>query len=170
MEKSFQGISPDIDASAYVAETANLVGRIRLGKNSSVWFNAVLRADFDRIVIGEGTNIQDNVCIHTNRKQPVIIGRYVTVGHGAIIHGASIGDNSLIGMGAIIQDGAKIGNNCIITPGAVVNRGRIIEDSTLLGERGEVLADIPDELIKRSIENAEDYISLSRQYQDEINC
>ena len=106
-------IKPKIDSTAFVAKGASVYGNVTLGKESNVWYNATIRSVDDPIIIGEGTNIQDNAVVHTDKGYVVEIGSLVTIGHGAIIHGCTIGNNSLIGMGAIILNGAKIGNNCI---------------------------------------------------------
>ena len=144
---------------AYIAEGAIVLGDVTLGEDSSVWFHATVRADREKSVIGTGSNIQDNAVVHTDKGYVVEIGSLVTIGHGAIIHGCSIGDNSLIGMGAIILNGAKIGNNCIVGAGALVTKNTIIPDNSLvLGSPAKIIRQVTEEEIQASIDNAKLYI------------
>jgi carbonic anhydrase/acetyltransferase-like protein (isoleucine patch superfamily) len=133
MLKSFRGIVPEVHETAFVEESAQVIGDVKIGAHSSVWFNAVIRADVNSIRIGERTNIQDGCLLHvTLDRHDLVIGDDVTIGHGAIIHGCHIGSNCLIGMGSIILDGAKIGENCIVASGAVVAEGSVIPPNTLV--------------------------------------
>lgn len=130
--KSIEGIFPEIDESCYLAETAVIIGKTKIGKNSSVWFNAVIRADVNEIVIGDYSNIQDNACVHcTFQKAATTIGDYVTIGHNAVVHGCTIENNVLIGMGAIVMDEAVIGEGSIIGAGAVVTEKTIVPPGTI---------------------------------------
>ena len=158
-------IKPQIDPSAFVASGAAVYGNVVIKKEANVWYNATIRSVDDSIIIGEGTNIQDNAVVHTDKGYVVSIGSLVTVGHGAIIHGCSIGDNSLIGMGAIILNGVKIGNNCIIGAGALVTKNTIIPDNSLvLGSPAKVIRQVTPEEIQSSIDNAKLYIEESLIY------
>ena len=133
---------PEIHESVFVAPTATVVGNVRIGAGSSVFFGAVLRSELDEIVIGEGTNIQDNCVIHVEYDLPVTVGKNVTVGHGAILHGCTIGDETLIGMGAIVLNGAKIGKNCILA-GQVGIAGHIeIADNTTIAAQAGVIGNV----------------------------
>lgn len=123
---------PDIHSEAYVAPTAAVLGDVHIGAGSSVFYGAVLRADRAAITIGEDTNIQDNCVIHEEWDLPVSIGSRVTVGHGAILHGCTIGDETLIGMGAIVLNGARIGSHCIVGAGALVPQNAVIPDGSLV--------------------------------------
>ena len=152
-------IKPTIDSTAFVAKGAAVYGNVTLKKEANVWYNATIRSVDDPIIIGEGTNIQDNAVVHTDKGYVVEIGSLVTIGHGAIIHGCSIGDNSLIGMGAIILNGAKIGNNCIVGAGALVTKNTIVPDNSLvLGSPAKVIRQVTEEEIQASIDNAKLYI------------
>ena len=152
-------IKPNIDSTAFVAKGAAVHGNVTIKKEANVWYNATIRSVDDPIIIGEGTNIQDNAVVHTDKGYVVEIGSLVTIGHGAIIHGCSIGNNSLIGMGAIILNGAKIGNNCIVGAGALVIKNTIIPDNSLvLGSPAKVIRQVTEEEIQASIDNAKLYI------------
>ena len=165
-------IKPLIDSTAFVAKGAAVYGNVTLKKESNVWYNATIRSVDDPIVIGEGTNIQDNAIVHTDKGYVVEIGSLVTIGHGAIIHGCSIGDNSLIGMGAIILNGAKVGNNCIVGAGALITKNTIIpENSLVLGSPAKVIRQVTPEEIQASIDNAKLYIEERLIYaENEKNC
>lgn len=130
--KSVNGKSPKIPETCYVAENATIVGDVTLGDSCSIWFNAVVRGDVHYIKIGDKVNIQDGAVIHcTYQKHPTIIGNNVSVGHNAIVHGCTIHDNVLIGMGAIVMDNCIIESNCIIAAGAVVTQNTIVESGTI---------------------------------------
>ncbi len=122
----------EIHESAYIAEGAIVLGDVKVGAESSIWYHATVRADREKIVIGEGSNIQDNAVVHVDKGFPVTIGSGVTVGHSAVIHGCSIGSNSLVGMGAIVLNGAKIGRDCIIGAGALVTQSMLVPDGSLV--------------------------------------
>ena len=124
-----------IDESVFIAEGAHVIRDVVLKKNSSVWFNAVLRGDEDQIIIGEGTNIQDNCVIHCGQGYSTVVGNGVTVGHLALLHGCTIGDNTLIGMHSTVMNGAVIGSNCVIGAGSLVTGGTVIPDNSLATSR-----------------------------------
>jgi carbonic anhydrase/acetyltransferase-like protein (isoleucine patch superfamily) len=123
---------PEVEPSAWVAPDANVIGSVYLGARASVWFGATLRGDTEPIVIGEGSNVQEGSVLHTDAGFPLTVGRDCTVGHKAILHGCTIGDETLIGMGAIVLNGARIGRNCLIGAGALVTEGREIPDGSLV--------------------------------------
>ena len=127
LEAAFEAMAV-IDKSVYLARGSVVTGDVTIGEGCGIWYNAVIRGDEDSVVIGPGSNIQDNAVIHVDRGYPVRIGEGVTVGHGAILHGCTVGDNSLIGMGAIVLNGAVIGRDCIIGAGALVTGGTRIPD------------------------------------------
>jgi carbonic anhydrase/acetyltransferase-like protein (isoleucine patch superfamily) len=129
---SVAGRIPQIDATAFVATGARVIGAVTLGEGSSVWYNAVLRADSDSITVGAGSNVQDNVSVHVDDGHPVRIGANVSIGHNAVVHGCTIGDSSLIGMGAVVLSGAVIGAGCLVAAGAVVLEGTIVPDGSLV--------------------------------------
>jgi len=163
MLKEYKGLKPRVHPSAYIADNAVLIGEIFIGENSSVWPGSVLRADVEEIIIKENTNLQDGVIVHTNYDLPAIIGKNVTVGHGAILHGCVIGDNCLIGMGAIVLDGAQVGENCIIGAGAVVTENISIEPGSLvLGIPGRITRALADDEIKKNVKTAQEYIEFAK--------
>ena len=123
---------PKIHESVFVAPTATVVGNVRIGAESSVFFGAVIRSELDEIVIGRGTNIQDNCVLHIERGMPLHVGDGCTVGHSAILHSCTVGDNTLVGMGAIVLNGAVVGSNCIIGAGALVPQNAVIPDGSLV--------------------------------------
>ena len=145
MLKTYQGIKPNIGRNAFVAETAVLIGDVRVGTHASIWYNTVIRADLNRIEIGAYSNIQDGTVIHLEKDQPCIVGEYVTIGHMAMLHGCVIEDNCLIGMGAIILTGAKIGKGSIIAAGALIPEGKIIpEKSVVMGTPGKIVRQVTE--------------------------
>ena len=152
-------LKPNIDPSVFIAKGAVVIGDVTIEKNCSIWYNATIRCTEAPITIGEGSNVQDNAVIHVSCDCPVTIGSYVTIGHGAIIHGCTIEDNALIGMGAIILNGAKIGKNCIIAAGALVPQNKIIPDNSLvMGSPGKVIRQVTEDEIMKNRQNAEEYI------------
>lgn len=137
---AFMGITPVLGAGAWIAPGAHVVGRVTLGADVSIWYNAVLRADINTIAIGDRSNIQDNVVIHLADNYGVVLGEDVVVGHSAIIHACSIGNNVLVGMGSIIMDGVEIGDDCIIAAGALVAPGKKIPSgSMVMGSPGKTV-------------------------------
>ena len=150
--------TPDIHPSAFVAPGAVVRGEVHLAENSSVFYNAVLRGDRAPISIGEGTNIQDNCVVHVEYDLPVTVGKNVTVGHGAILHGCTIGDETLIGMGAILLNGAVIGRHCIVGAGALVTQNTVIPDGSLVyGSPARVKGQLDEAAITDIRRNAVDY-------------
>lgn len=148
----------------YVAPSAEVLGHVEVQEDVSIWYHATIRGDSDEIRIGRGSNVQDNCVIHVDAGHPVTIGEYVTIGHGAIIHGCMIGDGTLIGMGAILLNDCKIGKNCIIGAGALITQGMEIPDgSVVLGNPGKIKRLISEEEINQNRENAMEYIRLARE-------
>lgn len=159
-----KGVLPDIPASCYIAENATIVGDVVMGAECSVWFNAVVRGDVNSIRMGDKVNIQDGACIHcTYQKTKTTIGNNVSIGHNAIVHGCTIEDNVLVGMGAIVMDNARIGSNSIIAAGAVVLENTIVEPGTIYaGVPARKVKDISPELLKGEVERiANNYIMYS---------
>ena len=159
---ALDGVSPLIDTSAWIAPSASVIGDVHIGKNTSVWFGAVIRCDNEPIHIGENTNIQDNSVLHSDFGSPLTIGAGITVGHKAMLHGCTIGDNCLIGIGATVLNGAVIGKNCIIGAHALITEGKQIPDNSLVvGAPGRVmktLGEAQEQMLKASalhyVENA----------------
>ena len=156
---------PKIDKSVFIAHNSCIIGRVSIDKNSSVWFNSVLRADVDEIIIGQGTNIQDLTMCHVDPETPLKIGDYVTIGHRCIIHGCSIDNNCLIGMGAIIMNRAKINEYSIIAAGSVVTEGIEIPPFSLVtGIPGKIKKKLDKNIIERINYFAKAYIDRAKKY------
>lgn len=152
--------TPSIADGVFVAEGARIVGDVSLGVDTSVWYNAVLRGDSAGIVIGAGSNVQDNVSVHVDAGHPVVVGEKVSIGHNAVVHGCTIGDGSLIGMGAVVLSGAVIGAGCLIAGGAVVLGGTEVPDGSLVaGVPAKVRRPLSDEERAGLIANADIYLA-----------
>ena len=160
---------PSIAASAWVADSAQVIGAIELGEHVSIWFNAVLRGDNEPIRIGADSNVQESSVLHTDLGSPLVIGESVTVGHQAMLHGCTIGDNSLIGIQAVVLNGAKIGRNCLIGAGAIVTEGKEIPDNSLvLGAPAKVVRELDDNAIQRLRASAASYVKRAMQFRDQL--
>lgn len=147
------------DSAYWIAPDAAVIGQVRLERNASVWFGAVIRGDNDLIVIGENSNVQDGAVLHTDPGLQLTIGRNCTIGHKAILHGCTIGDNTLIGMGAVILNRAKIGRNCLIGANTLITEGKVIPDNSLvMGQPGKVAGELGGEAIARLTTSAENYV------------
>ena len=156
---------PDIDASAWIADSAQVVGNVRLGPDSSIWFGVVARGDTDTISIGRGTNIQDNSVLHADPGMPLVIGDNVSVGHQVMLHGCTVGDGSLIGIGAVVLNGARIGTNCLVGACALVTEGKEFPDGTMiLGSPAKAVRQLSAEQIAGLEEIAGHYIDNARRY------
>ena len=156
---------PEISADSWVAPNAIIIWKVKLEKNSSIWFNAVLRGDIEKIVIGENSNIQDGSVLHTDPGCPLTVGKDVTVGHMVMLHGCEISDDALIGIGSTILNKAKIGKNCIIGANTLVTENKVIPDNSLvLGSPGKVIRKVTDDEIKVICENAKHYVKNSKRY------
>ena len=161
----YGGKKPRIANGVYVAPGAVLVGSVYLAAGVSIWYNAVLRADYEPIEIGRNSNIQDCVVVHIDHGHPAIIGENVTVGHSAVVHGAIVGDDCLIGMNSTLLTASKIGNGCLVAAGAVVREGAEFGDRALIaGVPAKQLGDVSDELLAEMSANTESYVRLSAEY------
>jgi carbonic anhydrase/acetyltransferase-like protein (isoleucine patch superfamily) len=157
--------TPALDTSAYVAPGAPLIGSVRLHAEASVWFNAVLRADNDEIEVGSGSNIQDGAVLHVDPGCPIRIGERVTIGHQAMIHGCTIGSESLIGMQAILLNQVVIGSHCLVGAGALVTAGTVSPDGSLvLGSPAKVVRSLKPEEIEDLLRAAQSYRERAAQY------
>ncbi|MCB1478876.1 MAG: gamma carbonic anhydrase family protein [Rhodobiaceae bacterium] len=163
----FEGNVPELagDGSAWVAENATVLGKVRLGEQASIWFNAVLRGDNELIDIGARTNVQDGCVFHTDMGYPLTVGEGCTIGHMAMLHGCTVGNNSLIGMGATVMNGAVIGNNCVVGAHALIPEGREIPDNSLVvGMPGKVIKSIGEPGLKMLEEAAAIYVNKAGRY------
>lgn len=161
------GLAPEIAENTWIAPDANLIGRIVVEGAASVWFCATLRGDNEVITVGEGSNIQENCVLHTDIGYPLTIGKGCTIGHKVMLHGCTIGDNSLIGMGAMVLNGAKIGNNCLIGAGALITEGKEIPDGSLvMGVPGKVVRELDEAAIEGLRKSALGYQANMRRFRD----
>ena len=161
------GQAPDFpgEGNYWVAETATLIGRVRLKKDASVWFGSVLRGDNEWIELGEGSQIQDNATLHTDPGFPLTIGANCVIGHNVILHGCAVGDESLIGMGAIMLNGAKVGRNCLVGAGAMITEGKDFPDNSLVvGAPARVIRTLDDKAAKMIRAGADIYVRRWQQY------
>lgn len=162
---ALDGIAPEIDESAWVAQTAVLIGKIVVEAKAGIWFGVVARGDNEEIRIGAGSNVQENSVLHTDMGYPLTIGANCTIGHKAMLHGCTIGEGTLIGMGAMIMNGAKIGRGCLIGAGALVTEGKEIPDGSLvMGAPGKVIRPLDAEAQARLIRSAESYQANAARY------
>ena len=164
--ESFMGLSPEISQSAFLASSAVISGAVRIGDDVSIWHNVTLRGDANYITIGKGTNIQDNSCVHIDSSRyPTIIGDYVTIGHSAIIHACTLGDESFVGMGAIIMDGAVIEPQAMVAAGAMVTPGKTVPSGELwAGRPAKKMRDLTQAEIAELRVSALRYIEFGRAY------
>lgn len=147
----------------YIANGAVVIGDVTIKNDVNIWYNATVRGDSEKIIIGHSSNVQDNAVIHVDKDYPTIIGDNVTIGHGAIVHGCTVGDNSLIGMGAIVLNGAKIGKNCIIGAGALVTQNMIIPDNSMaFGNPAKIRRSVTEDEIKANFKNSTKYVEEAK--------
>ncbi len=162
-------IEPQLRGDCWIADNATLIGDVILEDQSSIWFNAVLRGDVEPLHIGERSNIQDGAVIHSDPGMPVMIGRNVTVGHKVMLHGCTIGDNSLIGINAVVLDGAVIGRNCLIGANSLVPPGKMIPDKSLvMGSPGKVVRELDEAAIQGLTQSADNYVERYQRYRKEF--
>lgn len=167
--KPYQGSLPNLAPTVRGAENAVIVGKVTCGANVSVWYSAVIRGDEDIITVGENTNIQDCAVVHCDGGIPTVIGKNVTIGHGAIVHSCTVGDDTLIGMGATVLTGAVIGKNCIIGAGALVKAGTVVPDGMLaVGVPAKVIRPVSDKQKESHRKNWMEYVALSEESLDVV--
>ena len=159
-------VAPSLpDGFSWIAENAAVIGRVVLGEDVGIWFGCVLRGDNEPITIGARTNVQEHTVMHTDPGFPVLVGEGCTIGHRAVVHGCTVGDNSLVGMGAIVLNGARIGRNCLIGAGALVTEGKEIPDNSLVvGSPGKVIRQLDDEAVEGLRRSAEHYVQRARRF------
>ncbi len=168
---ALDGIAPEFHEDTWVAPDANLIGRIVVEEAASVWFCATLRGDNEVITVGAGSNIQENCVLHTDMGYPLTIGKGCTIGHKVMLHGCTIGDNSLIGMGATVLNGAKIGRNCLIGAGALITEGKEIPDGSLvMGVPGKVVRALDEAAIEGLRKSALGYQANMRRFRDGLTA
>ena len=159
------GTAPRVAASAWVADSAQVMGNVVLGEDSSVWFGTVIRGDTETITIGRGSNIQDASVLHADIGKPLVVGENVTVGHQVMLHGCTIGDESLIGIGAIVLNGARIGKNCLVGAGSLVTEGKEFPDgSMIMGSPAKVVRQLTPEQIEGLRQSARHYMENARRF------
>ena len=158
-------LKPSIHDSAWVADSADVMGNVTLSEDSSVWFGVVIRGDTEAITVGKGANIQDNSVLHADHGMPLVIGENVTVGHQAMLHGCTIGDGSLIGIQAVVLNGAKIGKNCLVGAGSLVTEGKEFPDGCMiLGSPAKAVRQLSPEQIEGLKMSAQHYMDNARRY------
>ena len=159
------GVAPQVAASAWVADSAQVLGNVVLGEDASVWFGTVVRGDTESITIGAGSNIQDASVLHADFGKPLVVGERVTVGHQVMLHGCTIGDGSLIGIGAVVLNGARIGRNCLVGAGSLVTEGKEFPDgSMILGSPAKVVRELSPEQIEGLRQSARNYVENARRF------
>ena len=159
------GVAPQMGRGAWVADSAQVMGNVVLGEDASIWFGAVLRGDTETITIGQGSNVQDLSVLHADIGSPLTIGDYVTVGHQVMLHGCTIGDNSLIGIQAVVLNNARIGRNCIVGAGSVVTEGKEFPDNSLiLGAPARVVRTLDAAAAAQLRQSAEHYVENGRRF------
>lgn len=164
-------LTPDLHPDTWVAPDANVIGRVRLAAGASVWFTATLRGDNEWIEVGAGSNVQEGSTLHTDIGYPLTIGRDCTIGHNVILHGCTIGDETLIGMGAVVLNGARIGRNCLIGAGALITEGKEIPDGSLvMGSPGKVVRALDEAAMDRLRASARNYQENMRRYRQGLRA
>ena len=162
---ALDGIDPQIDSDAWVADEATLIGKVVVGPEANIWFGAVIRGDNEEIRVGAGTNVQENAVLHTDMGCPLTIGTNCTIGHKAMLHGCTIGDGTLIGMGATVLNGAKIGNGCLIGACALITEGKEIPDGSLvMGSPGKVVRQLDETARAKLFASAASYQANARRF------
>ena len=164
------GLAPRMAESAWVADNAQVMGDVVLGEDSSVWFGTTVRGDTETITIGRGSNVQDGSVLHADVGMPLTIGDFVTVGHQVMLHGCTVGDGSLIGIGAIVLNGAKIGKNCLVGAGSLVTEGKEFPDgSMIMGSPARVVKSLTPEQMEGLRQSAQHYIENAQRYRKGLN-
>ena len=164
------GKAPRVDSTAWIAGSAEVMGNVEIGPDASVWFGCVLRGDTEVMRIGEGTNVQDGSVLHADAGMPLTLGRHVTVGHKVMLHGCTIGDESLIGIGAVVLNGARIGKNCLVGAGSLVTEGKAFPDgSMIMGSPAKAVRQLTPEQIEGLRRSARHYIDNARRFQATLN-
>jgi carbonic anhydrase/acetyltransferase-like protein (isoleucine patch superfamily) len=160
---------PEVHASAYITDSANIIGKVRVEANASIWFDVTMRGDNELITIGENSNVQEGTIMHTDPGHPLTIGKNVTVGHQAMLHGCTIGDGALVGIQAVILNGAKIGKNCLVGAGALVTEGKEFPDNSLIiGSPAKAVRTLSDEDIQRMQSGTAKYVERGQFFKQHL--
>ena len=163
-------LAPAVADTAWVADSAQVIGNVTLAEGSSVWFGVVIRGDTEAISVGRASNIQDNSVLHADHGMPLVIGEHVTVGHQVMLHGCTVGDGSLIGIGAVVLNGAKIGKNCLVGAGALVTEGKEFPDGCMiLGSPAKAVRQLSEGQIEALKLSAQHYMDNARRYKTGLN-
>jgi carbonic anhydrase/acetyltransferase-like protein (isoleucine patch superfamily) len=161
--------APDIDASAYVADSANLIGKVTIEAQATIWDGVTIRGDNERITIGENSNVQEGTVMHTDMGYPLTLGKNVSIGHQAMLHGCTVGDGALIGIQAVVMNGAKIGKGCLVGAGALVTEGKEFPDNSLiLGSPAKVVRPLSEEDLLRLQDIAAGYVERGQRFKAEL--
>jgi len=167
MEQTFRGMTPQIAPGVMIASGAQIIGDVELGENVSVWYNAVLRGDMAKITVGKNSNVQDNSTLHCEIGMVLVVGENVTIGHNAILHSCTVGDGSLIGMGAVLLNESNVGKNCLIAAGSLLTPRTVIPDNSMvMGSPAKVKRELTVEEIEDIQSNATEYVSLAKEYME----
>jgi gamma-carbonic anhydrase len=168
LSRSFNGHTPEIHPTAFIAENVTVIGRVTIGAHASVWYGAVLRGDINDVSVGAYSNIQDGVVLHVTHELPVRVGSHVTVGHGAIVHGCTVYDECLIGMGAIVLDNAVVGPRSLVAAGSLVKQGFLVPEGKLVaGVPARIIRELTDEERASILESAHRYVSYADEYKND---
>lgn len=167
---TYKGMTPKIHPSAFLCEGVKIIGDVEIGKDCSIWYNTVIRGDVHYIKIGEGTNVQDLSMLHvTNSRFALEIGKYVSIGHSVTLHGCTVKDHCLIGIGANVLDGAVVNSHTLVAAGSLVREGFVVPEGTLVaGVPAKVVRDLSEEEIKRVVNNAHNYIKYSAEFRESV--
>lgn len=162
-------IAPDIDPSAYITDTAKIIGKVKIEAKASIWFDATIRGDNELITISENSNVQEGCILHTDPGFPLVVGKNVTIGHQAMLHGCTIGEGSLIGIQAVILNGAKIGKNCLVGAGALVTEGKEFPDNSLIiGSPAKTVRTLTEQDLRGMHLNTDNYAYRGQLYKTEL--
>ena len=162
-------LTPNVDPDSWIAPNATLIGQVEVAKGASIWWNCTVRGDTDLLSVGENSNIQDNSVLHTDPGIPMVVGKNVTVGHRVILHGCTIGDNTLIGMGSTLLNGSVIGKNCLIGANTLIPEGKVIPDRSLVvGLPGRIVRELTDEEVAGLQTSADRYVAQWQRYEREL--
>lgn len=164
----FKGQMPDLADNVFVAPSASVIGKVKIGAGSNIWFGAAIRGDVNNVEIGENTNVQDNATIHTMSDAPTVIGSHVTIGHNAVVHCGKVGDNCLIGMGSVLIGYAEIGNNCVIGANTFIAQHKKIPDNSLVyGNPAKIIRELREDELQALRASNDDYVRLGKMYAQE---